>query len=183
MIKAFLMLVWGSIAFVVVESLVFLPLYILGLPLAWAASRWAQRDTGFSVVTPSRAIITYKNKLLDWWVGNREDGIWPEYARELGLSVFGWFIRNPVTNLRFTPVISTLPRPEKIRYVGSSSMPEDGVPVWFICWQDPYVGVLWQNESWGIWYGWKVKPEDRNGVPGYRRCGIGIACQLMRFKK
>ena len=177
------MLVWGSIAFLAVESLIFLPLYLLGIPVAYAASRWAKRDTGFSLITPDRAIVTYHNKLLNWWIGNKEDGIWPDFAKELGLSVFQWYMRNPVTNLRFVPVISTRPCPSKVRFVGSPVMPDDGVPGWFICWQGPYVGVLIQNASWGLWWGWKVKPEDRYGVIGYRRFGIGTACQLMRFKR
>jgi len=177
------MTLWGLLTFLLVEVLVFLPLYLLGIPAAWLASRYAKTVIRPSVVYPRNRVAYYVNPILDWWLGNWEDGICPEWWASLDGTPFTWFLRNPVTNLRFARILGTRPDPARIRYVGSSRMPEEGRAGWFICWQGPYVGMLWQNTQWGVWLGWKVKPEDRLGVHAdcYRYYGVGIAAQLMRF--
>ncbi len=177
MIRWPLIAAWGLVSWLVVEVLIFLPLYIIGLPLAW----WAQ-DGGRVIEVPSRlyperTVRAYANPVLNWWIGNYEDGIEPE-----GYTPFRWFVRNPVCNLRFTPIISTLPS-TATRWVGSvDAIPPDGAPGWFIAASGPYVGFRWQCRTWGVWLGWKLNPADARGTPNdYRKFGIGTACQIMRF--
>lgn len=176
---ALLMALWGLVAFTIVELVVFLPLFLLGIPLAWWAAGHADTRMGPSRIWPARMVKVYVNPILNWWIGNDEDGITTEGFP----SPFRWFLRNPVTNLRFTPALSLLPDPERVRFVGAEAIPPDGVPGWFIAWQGPYVGFRWQNRAWGIWAGWKINLRDAQGVPAddYRRFGIGTALQLMRF--
>lgn len=183
MTRAVLMVLWGLVAFLAVEVLVFLPLYLAGLPAAWLASRYARTVRRPSRLYPERLVLCYESQLLDAWLGNWEDGLCPEWWASIGGTPFNWWLRNPVCNLRFAPILSTLPDPARVRYVGADHMPEPGEPGWFVCWQDGYVGMLWQCASWGLWIGWKVKPEDQLGVPpdSCRNWGIGVAAQLMRF--
>lgn len=176
--------IYGLIFFLAIELLVFLPLYIMGIPVSWFASRWAKQKTVPSRLYPDRSIVAYENGLLDWWVGNYEDGAKPVFDWwPAEKSTLAWFLRNPVTNLRFTPIISTKPDPFKLRYVGSDSVPPKGVPGRFLAWQGPYVGFLYQNTSWGVWVGWKLNTRDRRYLApdDYRIYGIGTACQFHRF--
>lgn len=184
MFKACLMALWGLLTFLMVEVCIFLPLFILGIPLAWWASRHAATHETPSRLYPQRTILAYDSRLLDAWVGNYEDGCkpvfdwWPEEK-----TAFAWFLRNPVCNLRFAPIISTRPSPNT-QWVGSTdAVPADGVPGWFIAWSGPYVGFLWQNTRWGVWVGWKINPRDARMIPAddYRRGGLGTAMQIMRF--
>ena len=176
----FLMALWGLLTWLLVEVvvfLVFLPLYVVGLPLAWAAGRWAKTVPATSICDSGRLITAYTNPLLDWWVGNYEDGVQPP-----GYTAFAWFVRNPVCNLRFAPVISTLPSLDT-RWVGNvNEIPPDGTPGWFLAWAHGYVGFRWQCASWGVWAGWKLNPADASGpCTDYRRFGLGTAAQILRF--
>lgn len=179
-----IMAMWGLFTFLIVEVFIFLPLYIVGVPVAWLADRLAMKHFTPSRLFPERFIVSYENRLLDWWVGNYEDGVKPEFdwwpAEKTALQ---WFLRNPVTNLRFTPILSTKPCPIRVKWVGSNEVPANAVPACFLAWQGPYVGFLYQNTKWGVWIGWKINPRDAFFVPSddYRRWGIGTACQLMRF--
>lgn len=176
--------VWGIISFLAVEAFVFLPLYLVGLPVAFFAQSSASTEVVDSMVFQGRRIVAYKNRLLNWWVGNYEDGIDPEFDWWSQKNTpFKWFLRNPVCNLRFTPIISTKPSVDT-KHVGTSvSLPKDGEPGWFLCWSGWYVGFRYQNTKWGVWLGWKVIPLDATHVASddYRRSGIGLAAQFMRF--
>lgn len=127
----FLMALWGLITFALVEVCIFLPLYILGTPVAYCASRWAPTKEVPSRLYPERTILAYRNAILDWWVGNYEDGCKPVFDWWHG-SGFQWFLRNPVTNLRFTPILSTLPS-ANTQWVGTLwEVPMDKAPGWFL---------------------------------------------------
>jgi hypothetical protein len=181
---AAIMAIWGLLLFLLVEVVIFLPLYIVGLPMAWLAGRYAGTHETPSRLFPDRAILAYDNPVLDWWVGNYEDGLKPVFDWwPAEKTAFQWFLRNPVCNLRFTPLISTKPSPNT-QWVGSvDAVPANGVPGWFLAWSGPYVGFLWQNTRWGMWAGFKINPRDARFVPAddYRRWGLGTACQIMRF--
>ncbi|HUW11530.1 MAG TPA: hypothetical protein VM537_17495 [Anaerolineae bacterium] len=176
--KWFFIALWGLVSWLAVEVVIFLPLYIFGLPLAWWAQDGARTVEVPSRLYPERAVLAYANPILNWWIGNYEDGVAPE-----GYSPFRWFVRNPVCNLRFTPVISTLPSPD-VDWVGSvGEIPPDGTPGWFLAHAGPYVGFRWQRTTWGVWIGWKINPRDAAGpCNDYRRFGLGTACQLLRFR-
>jgi len=167
--------IWGLIFFLFVEACVFLPLYLLGLPVAWAASKWAPTEITKSRLW-DRYILAYRNPILNWWVGNYEDGIVPDPST----TAFRWFVRNPVTNLRFVPLLSTRPDPIRLQFVGSDEIKPTGTPCHFLAWQGAYVGYRYQNASWGVWLGWKLNPRDKRFVSynDYRRFGIGTATQI-----
>jgi hypothetical protein len=171
------MALWGLAFFLVVEVSIFLPLYIAGLPVAYFASRWADFKMVPSRFDPTRQILVYTNPFLDGWVGNYEDGLAFGY-----FTPFKWFLRNPVTNMRFWPIVSTKPSTDT-HWVGSvNEVPNDGVPGGFIAWSGPYVGFRWQSLKYGVWIGWKINPRDALVPCGdYRRWGIGTATQVMKF--
>jgi hypothetical protein len=171
------MALWGLVTWLLVEVFVFLPLALAGLPVAWLAGRYAERVTYPSRVWDGLWVTGYKNATLNAWVGNYEDGI-----IQPGYAPLAWFIRNPVSNLRFVPVVSTLPS-MKTSFVGSTTkVPVDGASGWFLAWANGYVGFRWQCATWGVWLGWKVIPNDAFGpVSDYRKSGIGTACQLLIF--
>lgn len=175
---------WMLLSWLAVEVLVFLPLYLVGLaafPIAW---RWAPKTfTQSHVWADDRAIRTFSWLWLDEWLGNHEDGLLPFWWSNQGGTAYSWFLRNPVTNMRFWPIISTLPDTPRLRFCGNVVEILES-PGWFVCWQGPYVGFRWQCETLGIWIGWKVQPRDVGGIPAedYRRFGIGTACQIMRFR-
>jgi len=181
-LEAALMALWGLVFFLAVEVAIFLPLYVLGIPAAWAAARWARVIVVPSMMDADRPIFAYANSLLNWWLGNYEDGIRPEFSWWQDKTAFQWFLRNPVCNLRFTPWISTLPSPGT-RFIGSDQVEPDGTPCHFLAWSGPFVGYRYQNTTWGVWFGWKINPRDARFVStdDYRRWGIGTAAQIMRF--
>ena len=163
---------WMLITWLPVEVFILLPLYLLGLPTVALASRFAKREQGVSVVTGG-SIIQWANPILDEWIGNHEDGIMVP-----GYTPWTWFLRNPVCNMRFWPVISTRPSLHT-HYVGTAS--EIGLPGWFVAWAGPYVGFYYQNAAWGLWLAWKINPRDaRPDAPkDYRSFGLGTACQRL----
>jgi len=175
---------WGLITFLAIEVFVFLPLYLIGIPLTIAASRYARIKVVPSRLYPERDIIAYSNQVLDWWIGNYEDGLDPEFEWwDSSKTALDWFLRNPVCNLRFVPIISTKPDPLRVRFIGTlDEIPHQNRPGWFLCWQGGYVGFFYQNESWGIWLGFKVNPRDARYVlpDDYRNWGIGTVAQFWK---
>lgn len=165
---------WAIVSTLVVEIVAFMPLYLLGLLVVPLASRYAPRTQRPSRIDPARMIETWANPVLDELWGNHEDGI-----RFETWDVWAWYLRNPVCNMRFWPVVSTLPGPGT-RFVGS---PEIAPGCRFVAWRGPYAGFRWEGKRWGVWFGFKVNPRDSRFVPDndYRRWGLGTACQLLRF--
>jgi len=184
MLTPLFMALWGIVTFAVVEILFFLPSYIMGILLVLISAKYAKQSYKESPIFKGRMVFSYDDEVLDAWIGNWEDGICPT-----GTSHLKWFLRNPCTNLRFCPGISTFPS-RNTRWVGSlNEIPPDGTPGWFLAWSHGYVGFRWQ---WvkpifkinGIWIGWKINPRDARELPydDYRRWGLGTSLQLLRFK-
>jgi hypothetical protein len=180
---------WMLVTFLLVELLVFLPLFIMGLPLLVLGLFLVPTVMLPGKLDPKFERIAFPIKWLDAWVGNYEDGLCPPWwvlehlATVNFVMALLWFLRNPVCNLRFCPVASTKPSASKVRWIGADHQPKDGEPAFYVCWQGAYVGMRWQCKTLGMWLGWKVIPSDRNGVFDYRAWGIGTACQLLRFKE
>lgn len=183
---------WGA-----VELLVFLPLFLAGLIVFPIAEAWIP-----IVVTNSRvwdrAILAFKWRWVDIWLGNDEDGL-RGAAGGKTFDAYLWFIRNPVSNMRFWPLISIKPHewlpghhgvyrelPAPLWVWGNAAEVAE-TPGWFVCRCGWYVGVRW---IWakpilsikGIWIGWKLNPRDAKGIPfnDYRKAGIGLCCQILR---
>jgi hypothetical protein len=172
---------WGLASWLLVEVAVFIPLFLLGLALLPVLLKWAPIVHTESRVNAGQQIEMFRWRWAQTIWGNWEDGLLPAWWAQQGGSRYSWFIRNPVCNMRFWPIVSTMPS-TGVRWCGNvSAIPPDGSPGWFVAWQGGYVGIRWQCKSWGIWVGWKLNPADRNGCDDYRRFGIGTACQIMRF--
>lgn len=184
---------WGTVSWLIVEFLVFMPIFILGLvivPVLYFICPFAQAE--------SRATFGEQITIFAWpWAqalfGDWGDGICPLWwiQRQQGegatvatkWTLYTYFLRNPIGNMCYLPIVSTLPS-QNVRWCGTlNEVPADGIPGWFIAWQGEYVGFYYANTSWGIWLGWKLNPRDaeQNAPKDYRYAGLGTACQLMRF--
>lgn len=189
-IKVVALFVWMVISFLVVEVFVFLPLYIVGVLAFKVAMQFADITISESRINKGQDILVFRNWALNEWLGNHEDGLNPEWWAKLGGTPFTWFLRNPVCNMRFWPIISTRPNAEKTWFIGSlDRVPDnDAETGWFFCGRGPYCGALYQGKRLGCWFGWKVNPLDRRigrlGGPSldYRFYGIGIASMVWRTK-
>lgn len=173
----------GTIFFLAVEIFIFLPIFILGLGLLpfliWFSP----------IIHDNKGLLHFKNPTLDELFGNFEDGLCPFWYSQAHpdidshWSVYLWFIRNPVANMRRWPFISTLPK-RSVKWIGTiNEIPEDGKPGWFIAWQGPYVGFLYQTPENKLWLGWKLNPRDAmdNAREDYRYNGLGTCLQWVRF--
>lgn len=172
---------WGIIFFLLVEVVFFLPLYILGLIFFPLFYHFARLKFVESRVNKGHYIIAFRNPVLDEWLGNHEDGLRPTWWEvERQGSAYGWFVRNPVCNMRFWPIVSTLPNPDKLGWVGTVN--ELGPRGWFFAWQGWYTGFYWNGKKYGTWLGWKISPRDKqpNAPRDYRWFGVGLASQFWR---
>jgi hypothetical protein len=178
---------WLTFSWLAVELFVFIPLFILGLPVLAVALKLAKIESRPSITPWKADVLAFKNPVLDWWLGNKEDGLCAMWWRRdhptwsgwrLGWS---WFVRNPLTNLRYAPIVGTVPRPARIRFLGADDEPDWDHPGWCLTWDGPYSGFVWQTAKFKLWIGWKLLPQDRFGILGYRQYGVGPAAQL-RFK-
>ncbi|BDU72407.1 hypothetical protein [Mesoterricola silvestris] len=177
------MALWGLLTWLIAEVVVFLPLYLLGVVFMWPLLKWAPKRLKESNINRGQFVYGFLWPWLDELFGNREDGLLPEWWALREGTAYGWFLRNPICNMRFWPLVSTLPKPT-VKWIGNAAcVPPSGVPGWFLAWQGGYVGFLWQCRSWGLWAGWKLNPRDATFIlpDDYRTHGLGTACQLMRF--
>ena len=175
------LLPWIIVSWALFE-LLWLVLFIPGailFPLAYRFAPTEQKPSMFG----TGPILGFRWKWLDLWLGNYEDGLAPElWAKESNGTAYGWFLRNPVTNLRFIPFLSTTPDPSRVRWIGNDWVWEtrDSVRHGFVCWQGPYGGFRIQGAKYGVWLGFKVRPRDASGVADYRTWGISMACQFLK---
>lgn len=157
----------------------FIPGLILGalvFPLAW---RYAPKGLDWSILSRKGIIQRFDNRFLDAWFGNREDGLiafwWrrdhPEWG-EFRLA-YTWFLRNPLANLRYIKPFGFVPIPKKIRSIDRR---KDGFG-WYLAWQGFYTCWMWQTKKFKVWIGWKLKPEDVNGIDDWR--AYGVSCGVL----
>ena len=182
------MLVLAPFFYLFVEIFIFLPLYLVGLVVFPIAYHFAALKIEPSFIKKGQYILAFRNRVLNEWLGNREDGLLPGWwQKERNGSAYGWFLRNPVSNMRFWPYISTLPYPGT-KWIGTLDRVPDKETGWFIAWHGIYAGWLWQTKTFGCWFGFKVNPVDRRigrmDAPekDYRYFGLGTSCMIWRNK-
>jgi len=171
-------------------------LAILGLPiiyvLAWQGWCWPTHSKRFD-----RMLLQFP--LIAWPYCNYEDGVdglrggdpaqqwWAD--KTAGWSpirrIFIWSaLRNPVDSLRWVPVLNPVLTPAHLRSIGTDHEPAKGENGWYFAWLagTPYSCIRVERWGWRFWLGWKLKPEDRNGLsPGdVRAIRCDFACQLKR---
>jgi hypothetical protein len=176
----------------------FLPLAIIGavilapLSLFRMHSYRPSRFEAFRGPLGEDKVAAWWGGWLTWLWGNEEDGVngplwWRNRTGVLpsvsgvalaqrlarAWSTYRWSAhRNPVNNLRFLPVVCPTINPTRIR----SKQWDNG----FFCWQGVYAGVMHfpviRGRVFRFWLGWKLKPEDAQGVPAedFRATGCGL---------
>jgi hypothetical protein len=136
-----------------------------------------------------------------WLWDNRIDGIanrnYKQFSSMFKQIIYWSASRNPVSNLRFVPVLSFKIIPSKVRFIGSfinySDMHKEGSNKlvskyfskeshWFFSWQGLYSCFYLRTKSHEIMLGWKVYPKDIFGLEptSYRFESTGLGLQ---FKK
>lgn len=183
----FFRFLWFLTSYLFVEVVVFLPLYLLGLTVFPVAYHFAGIKVTESRINRGQYILAFRNRVLNEWLGNHEDGLLPgQWQKERNGTAYGWFLRNPVSNMRFWPYISTLPSPET-KWAGTLDRVENE-PGWFLAWSGAYTGFYWNGKRIGLWMGWKINPIDRRigridrPPVDYRYYGLGTACMIWRNK-
>ena len=184
-----IVILWGLISWATVELTVFVPVYILAMLLLPALFKWSPIVLGESRVNMGQTIEVFKWGWAQALFGNWEDGLSPVWwttqcgeIRPTWNTRWTWFLRNPVDNMKWWPIISTIPNPSRVRFIGTPCIPPDGVPGCFLCWQGGYVGFRWQCATWGIWAGWATSPSDSLGIPkDWRAYGFGPVLMILRF--
>ena len=182
--KFILHFLWMLITYCLVEIIIFLPLYLIGVLIFPIVYKYSTIINIESNINTNEQILGFKNNLLNEWLGNREDGLLPDWWKQKNGTAFSWFIRNPICNMRFWPIVSTLPKQSKTDFVGSldhipDTKTEHG---WFLCWEGLYTGFYYQGNTFGLWIGWKCNPRDKNlnAPTDYRYKGLGTACQFWK---
>jgi len=102
--------------------------------------------------------------------------------------------RNPANGLRTWHPYSFKINPTKLGFKGSLSDPEFNTyrgrfPHWYFCWHGPYTCFFWQfklseNHMRRLLIGWKMKPQDIQGVPedDYRFRGAAFTTQFKQIE-
>lgn len=176
---------------------VFVPLALLGLILVPILAAARQYEDAYSPKF-HRTVLQWKPRWAFLW-GNLEDGIdglrggdiaqtwW--YEKTAGASdwwrIVRWAaVRNPVGNIRFVPYLHPTIQPRRIRFIGDAQEPQRGEAGWFYIWHGIYSGLRIQTRERRFWLGWKLRPQDRNGVstddPRFHGCDFAI--QLKRYE-
>lgn len=150
----------------------------------------------------NKTVLAWRIPLMYPW-GNEEDGIvngeefidWPKWFRIIYWSA----VRNPANNLRFIPILNVKIVPEKVKYKGAfkgldpnhvvtlKDFDDDTKRFWYLCWQGPYSNIRFHfkmfGKIWRFWIGWKIYPEDQDGIPewSHRKNGAGFALQFKRI--
>jgi hypothetical protein len=177
---------------------IFLPLAIVGIPLVYLLSRLHWCEPRYSKKF-DRTVLQWRTRWLFGLYNNLEDGVdglrgsdpaqlwWHEktaaYSPQQRIFVWAAF-RNPVDNLRFVPVLNPKLVPSKVRSIGMYHEPAKGEGGWYYAWLagSPYSCIRYETKTRRFWLGWKIRPEDRNGLkPGDARA---IRCDFaIQFKR
>lgn len=186
-----------SVPFWLVRLAVLLIFAILGFPLiAW---QLGNLEMSASKRFPGRMLLQFHA----WWMApwkNDEDGVdglrgndpaqqwWAD--KTAGWSpqrrIFVWSgLRNPVDSLRWVPILNPKLIPRDVRFIGMDHEPAKGEGGWYFAWMGVYSCLRYETKTYRLWIGWKLKPEDRNGLqPGdVRAIRCDFACQLKRVAR
>ena len=142
-------------------------------------------------------------RFVAWWMApyqNDEDGIdglrggdpaqewWAQKTANWSARrrVFVWSaLRNPVDSLRWVPILNPMLVVRDVRYVGMDHEPAKGENGWYFAWIGIYSCIRVERWGWRFWLGWKLKPDDVNGLQAgdVRAIRCDFACQLKRVHK
>jgi hypothetical protein len=175
--------------YLLIELFVWLPLFLLGLPIVVALSIANAWNFGLSKNPQHSTILEWPSWAWIW--GNDDDGIIPIGEPINAISAIKWYIRNPVENLRYT-AFGLRPRPKLIKTAGNCRVDPDAdyanvkVRAWRWCmtWQGIKGGIWIQGPIFGmrlnIRLGWKLIPADAVSISPLdgRLNGCGIASQV-----
>lgn len=113
-----------------------------------------------------------------WWADKTAS--WSQVRR-----IFVWSaLRNPVDSLRWLPLINPKLDSARVLFIGMDHEPAKDETGWYFAWlaSTPYSCVRFERWGFRFWLGWKLKPEDRNGLkPGdVRAIRCDFAAQMKR---
>lgn len=178
---------------------VFLPLAIIGVPLLYLLAQVGHVET--------RRSKRFDRYLLQWrppfgLYCNDEDGIdglrgndpaqqwWADKTASWSPQKRIWVwsaLRNPVDSLRWVRLLNPRIDPTHVRFVGMDHEPAKGENGWYLAWLSgtPYSCIRVERQGWRFWLGWKLKPEDRNGLQSsdVRTIRCDFACQAKRVAR
>jgi len=155
-------------------------------------------------------VAAWRGGWLTWLWGNEEDGVYGplwwqhrtgtylspsggwRHKLRVAWSAYRWSaLRNPANNMRFIPWINPAIVPAHIQHIPvwtwPATSPSYGSSLGWFCWQGVYSGLclfpVIRGQQFRLWIGWKLKPEDRRGVPDtdMRKPRCGFAMQFKRI--
>jgi hypothetical protein len=190
------------------QLFIFIPLMLLGwvmVPIAAACGAYKKVQDKDGAGNP-RAEYHFTWPFMFVW-DNVEDGVANDtYVnfKSMFMKIVYWScFRNPVNNLRITPLLSCKINGSKVRFYGSFGsvktplnelqktimLYDTKVPQWFFAYQNIWhSNFYWQFNAFGkLWRFWlgncKVYPTDILFLPlGYREKGSGPVAQFKRVK-
>jgi hypothetical protein len=185
-----------SIPFWLVRVVLLLILAALGVPIVWLLAKHGMsrltRSTRFD-----RVVLQFPP--MFWLYCNFEDGVdglrggdsaqhwWADKTATWShrKRIFVWSaFRNPVDSLRWVPLLNPQLESSRVRFIGMDHEPAKGECGWYYAWLSgtPYSCIRFERYGFRFFLGWKLHPEDRNGLhPGDARAiRCDFAAQLKR---
>ena len=172
---------WMVLSFLLVEVLVWLPLMLSGLVVMPLALRWAETYDAPSRLWPDKVARYFRNPILQELYGNWEDGLCPQWWKDVQGTPWTWFLRNNISNMRYWPVISTRAN-LATRYIGDDEIRPGAC---FVAWSGGFVGFRFEKWGWGIWAGMAVNPRDAHRIDplDWRSFGYSTVAQIFKAEK
>lgn len=187
---------WRLIYFIpawIVFTAIQFPLLLLGLILIPLIAKLKRYEVRKSKVF-DKDILSWKDKWM-WPWGNEEDSIlngaqYYDAGSTFKQIVYWSAVRNPVNNLRYTPILSLKIESDKVEFIGSNVADikeyDHNIEMWYLCWHGIYSNLRVQTKIfgslWRFWIGWKIYPEDSiRPVVGHRVPGAGVAYQIKKL--
>jgi hypothetical protein len=185
-----------SMPFWLLRIALLLVLAILGIPVIWVLASydmcWPIRSSRFD-----RVVLQFAP--FFWLWNNDEDGVdglrggdpaqqwWADKTSTWSLRkhIFVWSaFRNPVDSLRWVPLLNPKLDPSRVQFIGMDHEPAKGENGWYYAWLSgtPYSCIRFERYGFRLFLGWKIHPEDRNGLrpDDVRAIRCDFACQLKR---
>ena len=175
--------------YLLVELFVWLPLFLLGLPIVVALSIANAWNLGTSKNPQNGSLLVWPKWAWVW--GNDDDGVIPAGTPATAWNAIKWYLRNPVENLRYT-AIGLRPKPQLICTRGNCRVDPDADYAnvhmkawrWCLTWQGCRAGLWVQGPIFGLKLnlrlGWKLIPPDAVSISPMdgRLNGCGTATQF-----